>query len=247
MSPDLGTGFETMGKTIEATYAKAVETGTSQADIAETLGQSANAMAKDLGFEEDSKFVETLNSALDDTTDKIEGSKNQTLLLQAAAAGIDLTTIIADGKLVEEEIKQNKKFSNEFEKLAVNILYTSSWLEAQNIQRFKPYGISPQQYNVLRILRGSSPKPLMLSDISSRMIDKNSNATRLVEKLRLKGFVKREVCENNRRQVDIVITSKGLDLLTEIDNATDTWGESFKSITKSEAEALNNVLDRLRE
>jgi DNA-binding MarR family transcriptional regulator len=120
-------------------------------------------------------------------------------------------------------------------------------LEAQNIQRFKPYGISPQQYNVLRILRGSSPKPLMLSDISSRMIDKNSNATRLVEKLRLKGFVKREVCENNRRQVDIVITSKGLDLLTEIDNATDTWGESFKSITKSEAEALNNVLDRLRE
>ncbi|AMS26571.1 hypothetical protein AEM51_05570 [Bacteroidetes bacterium UKL13-3] len=148
---------------------------------------------------------------------------------------------------LEEEIKQNKKFSNEFEKLAVNILYTSSWLEAQNIQRFKPYGISPQQYNVLRILRGSSPKPLMLSDISSRMIDKNSNATRLVEKLRLKGFVKREVCENNRRQVDIVITSKGLDLLTEIDNATDTWGESFKSITKSEAEALNNVLDRLRE
>lgn len=148
---------------------------------------------------------------------------------------------------LEEEIKQNKKFSNEFEKLAVNILYTSSWLEAQNIQRFKPYGISPQQYNVLRILRGSSPKPLMLSDISSRMIDKNSNATRLVEKLRLKGFVKREVCENNRRQVDIVITSKGLDLLTEIDNATDTWGESFKSITKSEAEALNNALDRLRE
>jgi DNA-binding MarR family transcriptional regulator len=148
---------------------------------------------------------------------------------------------------LEEEIKQNKKFSNDFEKLAVNILYTSSWLEAQNIQRFKPYGISPQQYNVLRILRGSSPKPLMLSDISSRMIDKNSNATRLVEKLRLKGFVKREVCENNRRQVDIVITSKGLDLLTEIDNATDTWGESFKSITKSEAEALNNVLDRLRE
>lgn len=148
---------------------------------------------------------------------------------------------------LEEEIKQNKKFSNEFEKLAVNILYTSSWLEAQNIQRFKPYGISPQQYNVLRILRGSSPKPLMLSDISSRMIDKNSNATRLVEKLRLKDFVKREVCENNRRQVDIVITSKGLDLLTEIDNATDTWGESFKSITKSEAEALNNALDRLRE
>lgn len=148
---------------------------------------------------------------------------------------------------LEEEIKQSKKFSNEFEKLAVNILYTSSWLEAQNIQRFKPFGVSPQQYNVLRILRGSAPKPLMLSDISSRMIDKNSNATRLVEKLRLKGLVKREVCEKNRRQVDIVITRKGLDLLAEIDKLNDTWGESFRGLTKSEAEALNNTLDRLRE
>lgn len=148
---------------------------------------------------------------------------------------------------LEEELKQNKKFSNEFEKLAVNILYTSSWLEALHIQRFKPFGISPQQYNVLRILRGSSPKPLMLSDISSRMIDKNSNATRLVEKLRLKGYVKREVCESNRRQVDIVITKKGLDLLAEIDTVNDSWGESFKGLTKSEAEALNNALDRLRE
>ncbi|MES2779288.1 MAG: MarR family transcriptional regulator [Bacteroidota bacterium] len=147
---------------------------------------------------------------------------------------------------LEDEIKQNKKFSNEFEKLAVNILYTSSWLEAQNIQRFKPFGISPQQYNVLRILRGSAPKPLMLSDISSRMIDKNSNATRLVEKLRLKGYVKREVCENNRRQVDIVITKKGLDLLADIDKANDSWNGSFKGLTKSEAEVLNDVLDRLR-
>lgn len=148
---------------------------------------------------------------------------------------------------LEEELKQNKKFNNEFEKLAVNILYTSSWLEALHIQRFKPFGISPQQYNVLRILRGSAPKPLMLSDISSRMIDKNSNATRLVEKLRLKGYVKREVCESNRRQVDIVITKKGLDLLAEIDTINDNWSESFKGLTKTEAEALNNALDRLRE
>ena len=131
MSPDLGTGFETMGKTIEATYAKAVETGTSQADIAETLGQSANAMAKDLGFEEDSKFVETLNSALDDTTDKIEGSKNQTLLLQAAAAGIDLTTIIADGKLVEEEIKQiNTELAGIDAQREINIVVNAQISEA---------------------------------------------------------------------------------------------------------------------
>src|SRR6478752_5295845 len=134
---------------------------------------------------------------------------------------------------LEDEIKQQKKFNNEFEKLAVNILFTASWLDTIHIQRFKPYGISPQQYNVLRILRGSSPKPLMLGDIACRMIDKNSNATRLVEKLRLKGLVKREVCEKNRRQVDIIITNKGMDLLAVIDKETDSWRESFKIITES--------------
>jgi TP901 family phage tail tape measure protein len=131
MSPDLSTGFETMGKTIEATYAKAVETGTSQADIADTFSESAQAMAKDMGFEEDSKFVETLNSALDDTTDKIEGSKNQTLLLQAAAAGIDLTTIIADGKLVEEEIKQiNTELAGIDAQREINIVVNTQISEA---------------------------------------------------------------------------------------------------------------------
>lgn len=147
---------------------------------------------------------------------------------------------------IEDEIKQNKKFNNEYEKLVINLLFTASWLEADNIQRLKPFGISPQQYNVLRILRGSYPKPLMLSDISARMIDKNSNATRLVEKLRLKSFVKREICENNRRQVDIVITKKGLDLLADIDKDADTWLESLKTLSESEAKTLNITLDKLR-
>jgi DNA-binding MarR family transcriptional regulator len=148
---------------------------------------------------------------------------------------------------LEDEIKQLKKFNNEFEKLNVNILFTASWLEAKNIQRFKPYGISPQQYNVLRILRGSSPKPMMLGDIAIRMIDKNSNATRLVEKLRIKNLIQREVCENNRRQVDITITSKGMELLAAIDQEADTWAKNMKSITITEAEAINNALDRLRD
>jgi DNA-binding MarR family transcriptional regulator len=81
---------------------------------------------------------------------------------------------------IEEAIKQ-RKFTNEYEKAVVNILFTASWLDATNIQHFKPYGISPQQFNVLRILRGSYPNALRLSDITERMIDKNSNATRLVE------------------------------------------------------------------
>jgi DNA-binding MarR family transcriptional regulator len=147
---------------------------------------------------------------------------------------------------LEEEIKQNKKFTSEFEKLAVNIMYTASWLEARNIQRLKPHGISPQQYNVLRILRGSAPKPLMLGEIAVRMIDKNSNATRLVEKLRLKGLVKREVCENNRRQVDIIITSKGMDLLAAIDKENDSWTKSFRILTESKAKSISDALDEIR-
>lgn len=147
---------------------------------------------------------------------------------------------------LEDAIKQQKKFSSEYERLAVNILFTASWIEGNNIQRLKPFGISPQQFNVLRILRGSNPKPLMLGDIASRMIDKNSNATRLVEKLRLKGLVKREVCESNRRQVDIIITPKGLELLAAIDADADNWTQSMKTLSTQEAEALNNALDKLR-
>lgn len=147
---------------------------------------------------------------------------------------------------LEDEIKQQKKFNNEFEKLAVNILFTASWLDTIHIQRFKPYGISPQQYNVLRILRGSSPKPLMLGDIACRMIDKNSNATRLVEKLRLKHLIKREICDNNRRQVDITITHKGLELLAEIDKEADNWAKSLGALTEQEAQSINDALDRIR-
>jgi TP901 family phage tail tape measure protein len=108
MSPDLGVGFESMGATIEQTFKKGAETGTNQADIATAMGESAKAMAKDLGFEEDSKFVETMNAALADTEDKVQGTKDQFLLVQAAAAGIDLTTIIADGKLAADEAERLK-------------------------------------------------------------------------------------------------------------------------------------------
>ena len=146
---------------------------------------------------------------------------------------------------IEQDIKQ-EKFVNEYEKVAVNILFTSSWLYHINTQRLKPHGITPEQFNVLRILRGSQPKALMLADITCRMVDKSSNATRLVEKLRQKGLVKREICENNRRQVDIVITLKGLDVLGQIDAGSDAWTATLKGISKTEAAELNRVLDKLR-
>lgn len=147
--------------------------------------------------------------------------------------------------ILEEAIRQ-RKFTSDFEKAVINIFYTASWLEGKNIQRLKPFGISPQQYNVLRILRGSDPSPLRLTDITERMIDKNSNATRLVEKLRQKSFLKREVCKTNRRQVDIRITTKGLDLLKQIDEQNDEWLKSIRTIQKSEAMELNRILDKMR-
>jgi len=146
---------------------------------------------------------------------------------------------------IEEAINQ-RKFNNDHEKAVINILYTASWLDGKNIQRLKPYGISPQQFNVLRILRGSYPNALRLGDITERMIDKNSNATRLVEKLRQKNFVKREICSHSRRQVDIWITQGGLDLLKQIDEHFEEWLATLQGISKAEAVQLNTLLDKLR-
>lgn len=146
---------------------------------------------------------------------------------------------------IEDDIRQ-EKFENEHHKMAVNILFTGSWLHNLNALRFKPFDITPEQYNVLRILRGSHPKPLMLAEITARMLDKSSNATRLVEKLRQKGLVKREICETNRRQVDIIITDKGMSLLTKIDKTTDDWMRTMKNLTRQDAQELNRLLDKLR-
>ncbi len=146
---------------------------------------------------------------------------------------------------LEQDIKQ-EQFSNEFHKMAINIMFTSSWLHSGNTTRLKPYDITPEQYNVLRILRGSHPQKMMLSEITSRMIDKSSNCTRLVEKLRIKGFVSRDICKDNRRQVDIGITSKGLQILTKIDLSANAWLRSLKQVTVAEAKELNRVLDKLR-
>jgi DNA-binding MarR family transcriptional regulator len=147
---------------------------------------------------------------------------------------------------LEQDIKQ-EKFPDEHEKVLINILFTASWLYNRNATRLKVHDITPEQYNVLRILRGSYPRALMLADVTSRMIDKSSNATRLVEKLRQKGLLRRDICENNRRQVDIVITEPGLELLKEIDQEAATWLESLRVISQHEASELNRILDKLRD
>ena len=146
---------------------------------------------------------------------------------------------------LEENIRQGK-FESDHHKAAINILFTSSWLYNLNAKRLKPHDITPEQFNVLRILRGTHPKALRIADISSRMIDRNSNATRLVDKLCKKGFTSRTICKTNRRQVDIHVTKKGLGVLSEIDKDAKAWDKMLKSISSEEAKLLNRVLDKLR-
>ncbi len=146
---------------------------------------------------------------------------------------------------LEDDLKQSH-FDNEYQKAMVNILFTGSWLSAINSSKLKKFGISPEQFNVLRILRGSHPTPLRLADITNRMIDKSSNCTRLVEKLRLKKLVKREVSASNRREVEISIEPTGLKLLATIDKEYQDWIRQLQTITKSEAKELNRILDKLR-
>ena len=105
---------------------------------------------------------------------------------------------------IEEEIKQ-KKFKDDYQKLVVNLLYTSNWMNAQFELLFKNSGITLQQYNVLRILRGQYPKPSSIKLIKERMLDRMSDASRIVDKLVLKKLVIRNQCPNDRRSVDVVM------------------------------------------
>ncbi|MCB9361554.1 MAG: MarR family transcriptional regulator [Flavobacteriales bacterium] len=148
---------------------------------------------------------------------------------------------------LEKEIKQ-KKFKNEFQKLALNIIFTGNWLNSNSIKTFKPFGISPQQYNVLRILKGQYPDAISVNCIAERMLDKNSNASRLVDKLNTKGLIKRETCEHDRRQVDIAITEKGIKLLGQMEGISNEIDAKIKAnLSDVEAKQLNDFLDRIRD
>ena len=146
---------------------------------------------------------------------------------------------------IEDEIKQTKKFRSEHQRLAVNIMFTSSWLYRTQGQFLKTFGISPEQYNVLRILRGQHPNCANNQLITERMIDKSSNCSRIVEKLKQKGLVDRKENKDDRRHVDITITAKGLALLEKIDLANNE-GVLKDNLSVKEAETLNEFLDKLR-
>ena len=130
----------------------------------------------------------------------------------------------------------------------LNLLCTSNFIAEKYTAFFKKFEITGPQYNVLRILRGQKGCPANLSTIQERMVHKNSNAGRLIDKLLLKDLVERNTCKENRRKIEVVITKKGLDLLSSIDPKLEQLEDkNLLKFTKDEATTLNNLLEKLRE
>ena len=146
---------------------------------------------------------------------------------------------------IEKAIIQ-RKFKSEFEKLAVNIHYTESWLRGKEFQVFKKYGLSMQQFNVLRILNGRYPEVASVQLIKERMIDKDSNASRLIDKLFNSDLLERVQCPNDRRMVEIKITEKGRELLKTVIPEIQQAQCEYLKLSEQEATQLNDLLDKLR-
>jgi len=147
---------------------------------------------------------------------------------------------------IEEELKQNKRFKNPHHRMIVNIIFTGNWVQRNIGAQLRPFGLSLQQYNVLRILRGQYPNPSTLGMVQERMMDRMSNATRLIDKLLDKELVERYQCKSNRRKVDIIITQKGLELQAQTDVIIDSLEQDYQSLTTEEATQLGLLLDKLR-
>lgn len=147
---------------------------------------------------------------------------------------------------IEQEIKSTIKLSIT-KKVILNITFTRNYLGDQFNDILKPYGISSEQYNVLRILRGQKGKPLNMQDIQERMVTKNSNTTRLIDKLLLKEMVQRNTCPNNRRKIEVNITENGINTLSELDPIVENHEKFLKEkLTSDELETLNNLLEKIR-
>jgi DNA-binding MarR family transcriptional regulator len=147
---------------------------------------------------------------------------------------------------IEDIIKSTVKIDDS-KKVILNIMYTENVIGEKFAEILKPYDVSSEQYNVLRILRGQKGNPANMCVIQERMIAKNSNTTRLIDKLLLKDLVTREVCPQNRRKIEVQITDKGLNLLAELDPKVLEHEQLFsKNLSSEELELLNSLLEKFR-
>ena len=146
---------------------------------------------------------------------------------------------------IDKDIHQGK-FKNQYHKATVNILYTYGWLMEQIKQVLADADITPQQFNILRILRGSYPNPLSTLQIRERMLDKMSDTSRIVDRLIVKDLVKKTVSQTDRRLVDVVISLRGRRLLEKLDKRQDELDGILKNLSDSEASDLSKLLDKIR-
>lgn len=146
---------------------------------------------------------------------------------------------------LEKDIQQ-KEFRSEYHKAIINIMYTHSFLVGKMNDLFKDFGITRQQYNVLRILRGQYPGHASVNLIKERMLEKMSDASRIVERLRLKGFILREDCKNDKRSVEVTITGQGLQLIEHMEESVKKLDSIFFHMGEQETQQLNALLDKVR-
>jgi len=147
---------------------------------------------------------------------------------------------------IEDAILQ-KHFPDVHLKAHINILYTAAWMNQISAQVLKPYGLTWQQYNILRILKGMHPKPASIKELTRRMIDKMSNASRLVDKLERKGWAERRPAPEDRRRVRVTLTPEGFQVLERVtEELEQAIRQSMQNLSREEAETLNTLLDKLR-
>ena len=147
---------------------------------------------------------------------------------------------------IEEEIKQ-PKFRSDYQKVAINLIFTANWLINKQQDFCKPYGITASQFNILRILRGQHPNKISGVEIKSRMLDKNSDIPRLLDRLVKKNLILKTVCPSDKRAADVIITETGLSILYQIDELLDQIESRQLKLTKEEATQLSDLLDKCRD
>jgi DNA-binding MarR family transcriptional regulator len=145
---------------------------------------------------------------------------------------------------IEQDIQQ-PNFRNEFQKMGINLLFTANWLNEQIGKMLSEEGVTQQQYNILRILRGSTT-PLSTLKIRERMLDKMSDTSRIVDRLIAKELVVKNTCEKDKRLVDITLSPKGLNLVDQLDQYNERIDALLKGINESEAQMMNQILDKIR-
>ena len=146
---------------------------------------------------------------------------------------------------IDRDIQQTR-FANSRHKALINILYTYGWALERIKNILADHGITHQQFNILRILRGSYPKPLSTLQIRERMLDKMSDTSRIVDRLILKNLAQKTTSSSDHRLVDVLITEKGQDILREIDGGPDIVAEVMANVSEEEMEELSHLLDKIR-